>query len=150
MHYKYTLIHNFTLILITHIFVVHKKNRPDSCLFVITKICTPEYYEKNYKQNYNSFSWYFNTIDDSHNKFNIEIHEEVCTSWFTKNFNKITYVVFLQSIYIYILTPKIVCLRMFFTFPKLPLLGCPQITINMNQQNKTKINKNSKFKMLIV
>jgi hypothetical protein len=34
------------------------------------------------------------------------------------------------------------------TFPKLQLLGNPQVTINMN--NKTKLNKNSKFKPPII
>jgi hypothetical protein len=43
---------------------------------------------------------------------------------------------------------KSVYLQMSSTFQKLPLLGSPQITINMN--NKTKFNKNSKLKPSIV
>jgi len=43
---------------------------------------------------------------------------------------------------------KTMCLWMSSTFPKLPLLGSPQVTINMN--NETKLNKNSKFKTSIV
>jgi len=46
--------------------------------------------QKNYEHNYNSFSWCINAIDDSHNKLNMEFNDEVCTSLFIENFNKIT------------------------------------------------------------
>jgi hypothetical protein len=60
-------------------------------IFFITKICTSEYnVERTTNKITIHFHDIFNTIDDSHNNLNMEINEEVCTFWFTKNFNKIT------------------------------------------------------------
>jgi hypothetical protein len=58
---------------------------------MIIKICILEY---NVKKTTNRIIVHFqdtsNTTNDSHNKLNMEINEEVYTSWLIKNFIKIT------------------------------------------------------------
>jgi hypothetical protein len=88
LHCKYSHIHNFALILNKHI--LQSVNIPNSWLFLIIKICTLEYnVERTTNRIIVHFYNIFNTIDDSHNKLNMEINEKVCTYWFTKKFNKI-------------------------------------------------------------
>ncbi len=164
LHYKYTFIHKFSLILNTRIFEIHQNTK--FRIFLITKVYIPKYNVKKLRHNYNWFSWYFITIDDSHNKLNMEINDEVCTSLFIENFNKIAsrihvlrkcnqttnpkFVIFntrmcnfsTKYMYFYFYSQN-VCIRMSSTFPKLPFLGNPQITINININNKSQ----QKFKI---
>ncbi len=58
MQYKYSHIHNFALILNTHISTIHQYT-----IFMVISYYQNLYFriqcKNNYKHNYNSFSWYF-------------------------------------------------------------------------------------------
>jgi hypothetical protein len=86
LHYKYTLIHNFALILNT--FICNSSIHQIHDYFE-TKICNLKYNVKNYKTKLQFIFMIFKTRYYSHIKLNMEINGEVL-SLFTKNFSKIT------------------------------------------------------------
>jgi hypothetical protein len=74
--------HNLTLTYLSYnISSLKLTLTPNSWLFLITRIYTSKY---NVKITTKRFIVHFhdisNTTNDSHNKSNVEIHEEVCTS----------------------------------------------------------------------